>query len=112
MSEHITNEQLNTKIDGVVNDLTDHKKQHTDDNKIVQQKLDKVAGIWWKIGGIILIPFLMAIYGYGVLNDKVANLKEDIEKKASKETVEVQLASINTSLSDIKTTLQELSKKK
>ncbi len=102
--EHITNEQLNTKLD-------DHVKTHNEDALVMNQKLDKVAGIWWKIGAIVLIPFLIAVYGYGVLNEQVANLKDSLATKANKETVETQLASINQSLVDIKATLLDLSKR-
>ena len=96
--EHITNEQLNEKLEA-------HIKKHDED-------FSSLSNMWWKIGGVVLIPFLVAVYGYGVLNDQVNNLKENLSSKANKETVESQLTSINIALVDIKATLVELNKKK
>ena len=96
--EHITNEQLNEKLDA-------HIKKHDED-------FGSISSMWWKIGGTVLIPFLIAVYGYGVLNDQVNNIKASLSDKANRETVESQLAAINTALIDIKASLLELRKNK
>lgn len=99
--EHITNEQLNIKIE-------DHVKQHNIDAEQMNKKLDKVAGIWWKIGAIVLIPFLTGIFAYGKLTSDVEHLQTDVTLKANKETVETQLASMALSLQQINTKLDSL----
>ena len=74
----------------------------------VVTELEKVKSHWWKISLTVLIPFLLAVYGYGVLNNEVANLKETIQTKANKETVENQLSSIGVSLDNINRKLDSL----
>lgn len=107
--EHITNEQLNEKIDK-------HIEQHTKDFEIINQRLDGIKGIWWKIALAVALPFIGYVYGYGVLSNKVENEDHAIQKlqeeKANKETLDTQLVSINSALVEIKLTLKELSRPK
>lgn len=94
----VTNEQLSEKLDL-------HVAKHDED-------FDSMKNMWWKFGLAVLVPFITAIFAYGTLTANVANLKEELDKKANRETVENQLASINSSLSRIEGTLVILTNQK
>ena len=94
----VTNEQLSEKLDL-------HVKTHDAD-------FVALKGMWWKFGITVLVQIVTGIFAYGTLTANVANLKEELDKKANKETVENQLASINASLARIEGTLTVLNTKK
>lgn len=95
--QEVTLESLNEK-------LGEHIRQHDMD-------FAALRGMWWKVAIGLLVPVITGVFAYGVLTANVANLKEEVDKKANKETVENQLASINASLARIEGRLDILTTK-
>jgi hypothetical protein len=88
MSDATNMTELETKLDK-------HIETHARDYEDMRRTL---SSIWWKIAGILAIPIITGLIGYGRITADVTHLQNDVVVKANRETVETQLASLNTAM--------------